>query len=82
MDQDEIFNKVKEIIQNQMMKKKLTLHIESLLNEIEGWDSLKHVMVVADIENAFDIKINFLELLNLRTVGDICQTVMQHKEQA
>jgi len=82
MDQNEILEKVKLIIQNQIVKKRMPLAFDTLLNDIEGWDSLKHVMAVAEVEQAFKVKIDFLELLELKTIGDICQVVAQHQMKA
>ena len=75
----EIFSKVAEIIRSQLQQPGLELAEHTGSNDVEGGDSLRHVMIIAEVEKAFGIKIDFLDLLNIKTVGDICTTVAKSK---
>ena len=44
-------------------------------NDVEGWDSLSHVVLILTIENRFKIKFNQKELLTLRNVGDLLHSI-------
>ena len=44
-------------------------------NDVEGWDSLSHVVLILAIENRFKIKFNHKELLTLRNVGDLLRSI-------
>lgn len=74
-----IFLKVSAIIKKQLQQPALELKETTGSKDVEGWDSLQHVMIIADVENEFAIKIDLLELLNMKTVGDICNTVEKLK---
>lgn len=41
------------------------------LREIEGWDSLRHVMLVLGLERSFGVKLSAEEIRSMVTVGDI-----------
>ena len=44
-------------------------------NDVEGWDSLSHIVLILAIENRFKIKFNHKELLTLRNVGDLLRSI-------
>lgn len=37
---------------------------------VAGWDSLRHISLVAGLEQGFDVELTFDEILGMRTVGD------------
>lgn len=76
----EIENTVVRIIKEQLDQPGLKLTLETGSKDVDGWDSLRHVMIIAAVEKAFDMKIDFLDLLNIKTVGDICRTVADTKK--
>ncbi|MDB4334785.1 acyl carrier protein [bacterium] len=78
--ENEIFKKVVLIIQNSLQQQDLQLTEESSSKDVQGWDSLRHMMIIADIEKVFDIKIDFMEILNMKSVGDIYNVVNQNKK--
>ena len=45
--------------------------------EVPGWDSLSHVRIICAIEKAFKIKFRNVEIVRLRSIGDLQQLVDQ-----
>jgi len=43
---------------------------EMTANDVEGWDSLSHMLLIADVETAFSIKFKLKDLNKMRNVGD------------
>jgi acyl carrier protein len=41
------------------------------LRDTEGWDSLKHVMLVVGLEQTFGVKLSAEDIRSMVTVGDI-----------
>ena len=39
--------------------------------EVPGWDSLAHVAILTAVEQAYGVRFRSLEVLRLRTVGDL-----------
>jgi acyl carrier protein len=53
----------------------IALKPEMTANDVEGWDSLSHVVLILAIENRFKVKFSQKELLTLRNVGDLMKAV-------
>lgn len=54
------------------------LTLESGPLTVPGWDSLAHVTIVAAIEQTYGIELTMPEILSIRTVGDLVQTLERH----
>jgi len=44
---------------------------ELSMKDLEAWDSLKHMELIATLENQLDIQLTFDEIVAMRSVGDI-----------
>ena len=44
----------------------------------DGWDSLKHMELIASIEGTFDIELTFEEIVAMQTFNDI-KTILKEK---
>jgi acyl carrier protein len=75
---EKIFNRVVEIISKTLSRKNLVLDAETSSKDVEGWDSLAHVTIIAEVEKEFGISIDFMEILEIKTIGDICQTIANY----
>ena len=53
----------------------IILKPEMTANDVQGWDSLSHVVLILAIENRFKIKFNHKELLTLKNVGDLLKSI-------
>jgi acyl carrier protein len=54
---------------------RLNIQADMTPNDIDGWDSMAHVNLIAAVELAFQIKFDGKELRKLRTVGDLGQLI-------
>jgi len=41
------------------------------MKELDVWDSLKHMEVIATLEQQFELQFSFDEIVSMRSVGDI-----------
>ena len=46
--------------------------------EIQKWDSLQHVALVAALEEQFGITLSMDEMIEIRSVKDICNILNRH----
>lgn len=53
----------------------LTITPETTPNDIDGWDSMAHLNLIAAVQSRFKIKFASKELMALRTVGDLGQLI-------
>lgn len=54
---------------------------ETTANDVEGWDSLSHIILILSIENQFKIKFSQKEILLLKNVGDLLN-IIENKSKA
>jgi len=64
-----------EVFRSVFEDNSIVLKPEMTANDVEGWDSLSHVVLILAIENRFKIKFNQKELLTLRNVGDLLHSI-------
>jgi acyl carrier protein len=54
------------------------LTLETMARDVPKWDSLQHMALVAAIEQTFEISLSMDEMIEIRTVNDICQILDRH----
>lgn len=68
---DRIAAIIKDVTQNG----NATISESSTAADIEGWDSLSHIYIIAEVEDAFDIHMTAQEGSAIKNVGDLIQLV-------
>lgn len=43
----------------------------TLATEVPGWDSLKHVSIIAAVEQEFGVRFKSLEVIKLKNIGEL-----------
>ncbi len=70
-----IMDPLTEVFRSVFEDNSIILKPEMTANDVEGWDSLSHVLLILAIENCFKIKFNHKELLTLKNVGDLLHSI-------
>jgi acyl carrier protein len=77
MDYHEIKQEVQEIFRKVFDNETLEIDDRTSAKDISKWDSLNHVILISEVEIRYGIKFDLSELLNTRTVSDICHAVIK-----
>ena len=64
----EVLNQVFQIV---FANRNLNVQSHMTPNDIDGWDSMAHINLIAAIESRFHIKFATKELRSIKTVGDL-----------
>ena len=75
MERSEILAKVEEIFREELEVDDLVLTEETTADDVEEWDSLSHVQLVAAMEEAFGIEFKSREILSWENVGDLIDSI-------
>ncbi len=51
------------------------IHDQLSMKDVESWDSLRHMQLIAAIESSYAIQLDFDEIVSMRTVGAIRQVL-------
>lgn len=73
-----IFEKIREIICDQLELEEDAVTLDSVLLEDLGADSLDLVDLVMTFEDEFDMEISDEDLENIKTVGDVVRFIEEH----
>ncbi len=74
-----VFEKVREILCDQLDLEEDTVTMESSLAEDLGADSLDLVDLLMSLEDEFDTEIPDEEIENIKTVGNLVKYIEQHQ---
>ena len=77
MTEAEILSQVTRIFRDTLNNKSLTLDHDTTADQVEGWDSLNHLVLINELEAHFSIKFDLKTISSLTTVGDICRYIKQ-----
>jgi acyl carrier protein len=75
MERSEILAKVEEIFREELEIDDLVLTDETTADDVEEWDSLSHVQLVAAMEEAFGIEFKSREILSWENIGDLIDSI-------
>ena len=75
----EIKEKVFEIVAECLEKNVSDLTMDTDMDELEEWDSMRNVMILSRLEEEFDIMIPEDDIFDLVTVGAIVEVIEKIK---
>ncbi|GAL67046.1 acyl carrier protein [Jejuia pallidilutea] len=75
MKNQDILNKVATSFSRVLEHNNFTLTESTTANDVDGWESITHMMIISDIEKSFNIKFKLMDLMNMDTVGDLIKAI-------
>lgn len=64
------------IFRKVLKRDNITLTESTTAHDVEGWDSLTNMVLLTEIEKKFGVRFTFREIVKLKNVGDLCQTIL------
>ena len=74
MNRQEIFEKLNEIFSD-VFDEEITVTADTTSSDIEDWDSLTHITLISEVEDAFDIKFSMKDVLGMKNVGEMADII-------
>ena len=74
MERDEIFARLAGVFE-QVIGHPVELRDETTAADVDGWDSVAHVMLVLASEREFDVRFESAEIANAANVGEFVTLV-------
>ena len=75
MTRDEILTKVTTAFSTILEHNNFKLTNETTAEDVDGWESITHMMIISEIEKIFNIKFKLMDLMNMDTVGDLLNVI-------
>lgn len=76
MERSEIMRITNAVFRDVFDDDTLVVTEQTTASDIEDWDSLTHIELVASIEDAFGIRFTMKEVLGMRNVGEMADILM------
>lgn len=76
MSREEIFKKLNEVFREEFDDEGLTVSEETTAQDVEGWDSLEHIDLIAAVEDAFGIHFTMGEVTGMKNVGAMADLIL------
>ncbi len=71
MNLEEITDKTQLILREIFQEPNLEIKPEMTANDVDKWDSLSHLTMIARVEETFGFKFKLKEMVKMKNVGDM-----------
>ena len=80
MEKDLITEKLAHIFKSIFNDENVTITDDLSANDVDGWDSLTHMVLINEVEKAFNITFKLKELNKMKNVGDMINIIISKAE--
>ena len=70
---NEIYNRLNEVFREVFDDDSITVNAETTAADIEDWDSLTHIQLIAAVEDDFGVKFSMKQVSSINNVGEMGQ---------
>ena len=75
MDSAEVYKRLDAVFQDVFDDDSIVLRPDLTANDVEDWDSLKHIRLMLSVEKAFHVSFSASEVGNLKNVGELADLI-------
>ena len=75
MKKEAIVIKINEAFKLVLEHENFELNNETTADDVDGWESITHMMIIGEIEKSFNIKFKLMELMNMDNIGDLIKSI-------
>ena len=75
MKRTEILEKLTEILKDTLDLDELELTEDTVADDVDGWDSLAHITIISEVEDAFHIRFPMKNVLTMKNVGEMVDII-------
>ena len=77
MSRDEVFERLNEVFRDVFDDESITVNDQTTADDIEDWDSLEHINLMAVVESEFGIKFSMGQVVTMKNVGEMVDIILQ-----
>ena len=76
MTREEVFATLNEVFQDVFDDESITVNEQTTADDIEDWDSLEHINLIAAVEQEFGMKFTMGQVVTMKNVGEMADIIM------
>ena len=77
---NEIYERLNEVFQDVFDDDSLTVTPRTTAADIEDWDSLSHITLMAAVEDEFRMKFSMKEVVEMKNVGEMATIIAARRK--
>ncbi len=77
MAQENIIERLTEVFQNVFDDDEIEIGRDTTADDIEDWDSLEHINLIAAVEREFGVKFTMKEVSTMKNVGEMIDIITE-----
>lgn len=77
MSREEVFERLNEVFRDVFDDETIAVGETTTANDIEDWDSLEHINLMAAVESEFGIKFSMGQVVTMKNVGEMADIILQ-----
>ena len=75
MTREEIYADLNNVFRDVFDDESITVNDETTSDDVEDWDSLEHINLIAAVEQQFGIKFNMGQIVTMKNVGEMVNII-------
>ena len=75
MSREEIYEQLNEVFRDVFDDDTIEVNDQTTSRDIEDWDSLEHINLIAAIETQFGMKFTMGQVVNMKNVGEMVDII-------
>lgn len=75
MERNEIIAQVKQILKTALNHENFEMSETLSAADVDGWDSLSHMIIISEVEKQFSIAFKLKELNKMKNMGDMLDLI-------
>lgn len=81
MSREEVFERLNEVFRDVFDDDEITVGETTTADDIEGWDSLEHINLIASVESEFGVKFSMGQVVTMKNVGEMADLILQKTQE-
>ena len=77
---NEIYARLNEVFQDVFDDDGLTVNENTTAADVEDWDSLSHITLIAAVEDEFRMKFSMKEVVEMKNVGEMVSIIAARRK--
>lgn len=75
MDSKTIYARLNKVFRDVFDDDDITVNAKTTANDIEDWDSLEHITLMAAVQKEFKVKFSMGEIASMKNVGEMAEII-------
>ena len=80
MSREDIYERLNEVFRDVFGDDDISVNDGTTAADIDGWDSLRHITLLAAIEDEFDIEFSMGQTVSMKNVGEMVDYIAEEAE--